>query len=123
MSSGIFSMLSFYYNDPEYFNLSEEEKNNLDFVDKCIYSENKNINNASFNIMMLPIEMSNNPDKYEPEEIHKKFNMIKKDLSNEEKIVIDRFLIACINSIGIYSEEAKNERKLKKERNDKKWQK
>ena len=114
----LFPMYAFgnYGNDPEYFNLTDEEKNNLDFIDSCIYSEDERINKASFNIMMMIMELSAEPDKYQPEEISEKLNEIYKDLSSEEIEDMGKFMLCVINSMGIYSEEAKEERKLKRER-------
>ena len=108
--------LSNYYNELEYFNLSDEEKKNLDYMNECIFNENNKINNASFYIMMMLIELSNDPDKYTQEEINIKKEEIYKDLNEEEIDIMERFIISCINSMGIYSEE---EIKLRKERNDK----
>jgi len=79
----------------------------------------ENINNASFHIMLLLIELSNMPDKYGPEELSNEFDKILNDLSNDERKIINNFIPACVNSMGIYSEERKKERKLKKERIDK----
>ena len=107
------------YNNPEYYNLSEEEKNNMDFVDKCIYSDNKKISDASFKTMLLIIEISNNPDLYEPEDLHVRFDEINEGLSIDEQSIMSKFTLACINTMGIYSEEAVQERQLRKERNDK----
>jgi len=107
------------YSEPEYLNLTKEEKANLEYVDKCLFSENENINNASFHIMLLLIELSNMPDKYGPEELSNEFDKILNDLSNDERKIINNFIPACVNSMGIYSEERKKERKLKKERIDK----
>ena len=108
-----------YGNDPEYLNLTKEEKDNLDFIDSCIYSEDERINKASFNVMMLVLEISSDPDKYEPEEISNKLSTIYEDLSEEEISTMGKFMLACINSMGVYSEDAKEERKLRKERKNK----
>ena len=107
------------YSEPEYLNLTKEEKDNLDYVDRCLFRENEKINNASFHIMLLLLELSNEPDKYEPEEVSYRMDEILKDLSDEEKVIVNNFVPACLSSMGIYSEEAKKERKLKRERNDK----
>ncbi len=107
------------YNEPEYYNLSDEEKQSLDYMDSCITSENKNISDAAFKTMMLLMELSADPDKYQPEEIHVIQENILEGLSSEERSLINKFIPACINSMGIYSEESKQERKLKRERNDK----
>ena len=104
--------------DEKFGFLNEEEKINLDFMDKCIFSDNQIINNASFQVMMLLIKLSNNIDSYSFEDVQKEKNKIYEQLNEEEKIIMDNFMISCINSMGIYSEESIKKRHLKKER---KW--
>ncbi len=104
------------YGDSEYYNLTDEEKNNFDFVNECINSDNPRINNAAFYIMMLVLKLSEDPAKYEPEDVHEELVKIKEGLTKEEQTTVDKLLFACIQTLGIYSEEAKQERKLKKER-------
>lgn len=106
------------YSDIEYHNLSDEEKKNNDYMNSCLFSENKKIINASFYVMMLLLKISNDPDKYEPEDVHAEIDKIFEGLDTSELEILNKFIPACINSMGIYSEEAKNERKLRKERND-----
>ena len=106
------------YNESEYYNLSDEEKKNYDYMNSCLFSENKNISDASFYIMMLLLKISENPDIYEPEDIHDEMDKIFEGLNASELETMNKFIPSCINSMGIYSEEAKQERKLRKERND-----
>ncbi len=111
--------------DPEYNNLTEEEKENMDFVQSCINGDNQRVSNAAFYIQLLLIELSIDPDKYEPETVHERMEKIQEELSDEEKSIIDRFTLASIKTMGIYSEEAKEQRRQEKqikrklERNDK----
>ena len=112
--------LSAYGSDSEYYNLTEEEKANVDYMDSCIYSENEHINDASFKMMMLLMKISAEPDAYEPENVSEEINKILEGLTKEEAEIINKFIPACINSMGIYNEESKLERKLKRERKDKK---
>ena len=100
----------------EYSNLTDKEKEDLDYMDKCLFSEDEKIRDASFKTMLLLLEIIIEPDKYEPEELNKKQSEIIKDLSNDEIIIINKYILACINSIGLYSKERIKERKLKKER-------
>ena len=102
------------YNKIEYNNLTSEEKSYLDFMDSCLYSENEKINNASFYTMLLLLKISNNIDGYTDEEVMKERNIILEGLTLEEREIMDKFTISCINSMGIYSEESKKERKFKK---------
>ena len=107
------------YKDVEYYNLTDEEKADLDYMDRCLYSDNEKINNASFYMMLFLIELSTHTDDYSYEGVQLKKKEIYQGLSKEEIEIMDRFIPACINSMGIYSEESKKERKLKKERIDK----
>ena len=117
MLSSMFAILGS-YKDPEYNNLSKDEKDNLDYMDSCIASENKNISDAAFKTMMLILELSVDSDKYQPEEIHVMQEEILKGLSSEEVSAVNKFIPACINSMGIFSEESKQERRLKRERKE-----
>ena len=102
--------------NPEYNNLSEEEKYYLDYVDECLQSENERINDACFHTMLLILKLSEDPDKYQPEDVNAELAKITVNLTEEEKPIINDFMIACINSLGVYSEERVQERKLKRER-------
>ena len=120
MNNAFFAMyaLSHEYDDPEYHNLSDEERTNLDFMNECLFSENEKINNASFYMMMLIIKMSDNIDSYTEEKVKTEMDIIKSGLTDDEKNIIDNFAYSCINSIGIYNEESKKLRRQKNERND-----
>ena len=102
------------YNEFEYYNLNEDEKSYLDYMDSCLFSDNEKIQNASFYIMLLLIKISKNIDEYTNEKVIEEKNQILKDLTLEEKEIMDKFTISCINSMGIYSDDSKKERKLKK---------
>ena len=100
------------YLDPEYNNLSAEDKANLRFVDSCMFNEDKRISDASFHMTMLLIEISEEPDKYSPEEIQAKKEEICTLLNDEESVMMDKFLLASIQTMGILSEESKKQRRL-----------
>ena len=100
------------YLDPEYNNLSAEEKANLRFVDSCLFNEDKRISDASFYMTMLLIEISAEPDKYSPEEIQAKKEEICTLLNDEESVMMDKFLLDSIQTMGILSEESKKQRRL-----------
>ena len=118
MNGAFFSLyaLSHEYSEPEYYNLSSEEKLNLDYMNECLFSENERINNASFYTMMLLMKMADDIDNYTDDMVRFEMDKIKSNLTEEEKQIIDNFAYSCINSMGIYSEESK---KLRRERNDK----
>ena len=120
MNKELLSLFGFInYSDIEYYNLDEEERINLDYMNSCLFSDNKKINDASFYIMMLLIKLSNEPDRYEPEDVQCEIDKIFEGLNEEELKIMNKFIPSCISSMGIYSEVAKQERKLRKERNDK----
>jgi len=48
-------------------------------------------------------------------QVEEKISEIKKDLNEEEKDLLEAFEWACIQTIGIYSEEAKRNRELRNE--------
>ena len=39
-------------------------------------------------------------------------------INKEEIKIMDKFIVSCIQSMGVFSEEAKEERKLKKRKED-----
>jgi len=113
--SSIFAFLN-QLDNPEYNNLSKEEKANLDFMNSCLYSTNPRIIDAASNIMMLLVEISLDDNKYAPEDIEDQKEKIFKNLSEEETKIMNKFMLSCINSMGIYSIESIKQRKLKKEK-------
>lgn len=105
--------------NPEYENLSEEEKNYLDYVDKCLYESNEKFSDACLRSMFLILEVFSKIDTDEEltdEDITFKKEKIISEFSQEEKDRIESFMYACIQTIGIYSEERIQERKLNKEK-------
>jgi len=103
------------YKNPEYYNLTLEEKADMDFVDCCLYGENEKISNASSKIMFLVMEYSarSEDNLMTDEEFFSRKFEITKELSEEEKDIIDCFGRSLINSMGIYSEEKILKRKQK----------
>ncbi len=108
------------YNNPEYNNLTKEEKEDMDFVNECLYGENEKISNAAGQIMLLFLRYSasfrDNP--ISDEEFFNRICEITKDLSSDEIDIIVRLECSLTNVMGIYSEERVQMRKLRKERND-----
>lgn len=106
------------YNNPEYDNLSDQEKQDIDFVDKCLYQSNDKISEASTKIMFLILEYFLNYEN-EPmsdQEFFIKKNRIMKSLSKKEMDIINQFGSSLINTLGIYSEDRVLERKLKRDK-------
>ncbi len=110
----IFATMGSYGCEPEYLNLDKEEKANVDYMNECLFSENKHISDAAFYTMLLILEISQDSEKYEPEAVHARLEEIQKDLTCEELEIMTKFVPACIGSMGIYNEESKRQRKLRK---------
>ncbi len=100
----------------DYNDLSPEEAAEMKFIDNCLYGNNEKISDACSKIQLLIFEyiVRFNEDTMSDEEFLSKKNTIIKDLSENEKLIVDMFGQAVFDTCGIYSEE----RKLKKERND-----
>lgn len=112
-------MAGTYSKELSYSGLTKEEKENLKFMDECIFGDNKKISDASFNIMMMILKLMDKPDAYTPEDVQVMKNEIYKDLNKEEIKIMENFTLACINSIGVCSKKRENERKLIKRRDEK----
>ena len=117
-------MLQFLYQsnygyNPEYENLNKEEKNYLDYVDKCLFESYEKFSDACVKSMFLVLEVLSKIDTDEElsnEDITLKKEKIIFEFSQEEKDRIESFMFACIQTIGIYNEERIQERKLSKEK-------
>lgn len=103
----------------EYENLSEEEKNYLDYVDECLFETDEKFSNACLKSMFLILEVfskiGTDEEIADEDIIFKKEKIISK-FSQEEKDRIESFMFACIQTMGIYSEERIQERKMNKEK-------
>ncbi len=105
------------YNNPEYDNLSDQEKQDIDFVDKCLYKSYDKISEASSKIMFLILEyfLNYEDNPMSDQEFFLKKHKIMNGLSQEEMDIINQFGSSFINTFGIYSEEKVLERKLKRD--------
>ena len=118
--SALVSAMGGSYYSYDYSDLSPEEIEAMKFKDECLVSENKKISEASSKIQLLILEYGirfKDNTMSDEEFFSRKYN-ITKDLSAEEKDIIDMFGRAVFDTYGIYSEERVQERKLRKERND-----
>ena len=106
------------YRNNDYEDLTDEEKLYLDSTNKMLFHESENIKNASFRIMLLSLKVCfslGTDDELSQEEIDAERDEIKKGFSDEEKDLLEAFEWACIQTIGIYSEESKNKRIIRNE--------
>ena len=117
--NSIVSAMGCYGHDKNYDDLSEEEKNYMDFVDNCLYGENELISDKCTKIMLLILRYSLSEEGMSDEEFASEKNRILEGLSKEDMETLECFMYCCINTMGIYSEERVQERKLKKKGNDK----
>ena len=90
---------------------NKKEKANLRFVDKCLFSEDKRISDASFYMLIMLLDISAYPEKYAPEEIQERKEIICKDLTSEESAMMDDFLLACVNAKRMNDGDAIDQRK------------
>ncbi len=104
----------------DYSDLSPEEAAEMKFIDNCLFGCSERISDACSKIQLLILEYASrfNNDTMSDEEFFSKKYAITKDLSSEEKDIIDIFGRAVFDTMGIYSEERVAERQLKKKGND-----
>ena len=103
-----------YTNESEYKNLSNEEKQNIDYVNICLSDNNLDFEDACTHLMLLVLDVAsklNTPNEQSFEEVQKEKDKILDKFAESDKDRLNAFLYACINSIGIYSEDRVKERK------------
>ena len=114
----ILSQCHYGYN-PEYENLSEEEKTYMDYVNECLSERDEKFSEACTKAMLLILEVSSKIGTNEEptnEEAALKKEMILSGFSQKEKDRLETFMYASIQTIGIYSEERIKERNSSKEK-------
>lgn len=114
----IVGAMGHYEHDENYYDLSEEEKSYMDFVDNCLYGENELISDKCTKIMILLLRYTASEEKMSDDDFVDQKNRILEGLSKDDIETLECFTYCCINTMGIYSEERVQERKLKKEGND-----
>ena len=117
----IMSLLSqwYYGYNPEYENLSEEEKAYMDYVDECLNETAERFSAACTKAMLFILETSSKMGT--EEELTNDEALLQKEIilngfSQEDKDRIESFMYACIQTMGIYSEERVQERKHAKDK-------
>ena len=120
LSSLVAAMGGGSYYPYDYSDLSPEEAAEMKFIDNCLFGCSERISDACSKIQLLILEYASrfNNDTMSDEEFFSKKHAITKDLSSEEKDIIDIFGRAVFDTMGIYSEERVAERQLKKKGND-----
>ena len=112
----LLSQFNYEYNS-EYKNLSDEEKKYIDYVDECLKETDEKFSDACTKAMLFILEASNRlgTDK---ELTNEEATLQKEEVLNgfnqEDKDRLELFMYACIQIIGIYSEERIQERREQK---------
>ncbi len=111
MLSFLVSQYSLDYNS-ENRNLSEEEKAYINYVDKCLIDTDERFCDACTRAMFYILESVNKmgtEEELTKEEIALQKEKILSGFSQEDKERLELFMYACIQTIGIYSEERNEE--------------
>ena len=110
-------LTSDYVYNPEYENLTDEEKECLDYQNECLSNPDEKFSDACFHIMIFILDVTSKlgtPEEPNYEEIQEMKNKILQDFTDSDKERLETFMYACVITQGIYSEERVKERKLKK---------
>lgn len=114
----IIGQCNYGYN-PEYENLSEEEKSYMDYVDECLSEIDEKFKDACTKTMLLILEVYckiGTDEEPTNEEVELKKDIILSGFNQKDKDKLETFMYACIQTIGIYSEERVKERKTSKDK-------
>ena len=105
--------------NPEYENLTEEEKMYMDYVDECLKDQDERISYTFTKAMLFILETASKMGTEEEktaEEIALQKEELLSGFNEKDKDRIETFMYACIQTMGIYSEERIEERRLAKEK-------
>lgn len=108
-----------YEYNSEYENLSDEEKVYMDYVDMCLNDPNEKFCDACSKAMLLILKIISKIDIEEElsnEEIALEKEQLLSEFNQEDKERIESFMYACIQTVGIYSEERLQERRQEKDK-------
>ena len=114
----LLSQFNYEYNS-EYENLSDEEKVYMDYVDMCLNDPNEKLCDACSKAMLLILKIISKIDIEEElsnEEIALEKEQLLSEFNQEDKERIESFMYACIQTVGIYSEERVQERRQEKDK-------
>ena len=112
----LLSQFNYEYNS-EYKNLSDEEKKYIDYVDECLKETDEKFSDACTKAMLFILDVSNRlgTDKeLTNEEATLRKEEVLNGFNQEDKDRLELFMYACIQIIGIYSEERIQERREQK---------
>lgn len=106
-----------YESNFEYNNLNEEEKKYIDYVDECLNETDERFSDTCTRLMLFILDAANKLNtnvELTNEEIELQKKKLLSGFSQEEKDRLESFMYACIQIMGIYSEERIEERKNKR---------
>ena len=114
----LLSQFDYEYNS-HYSDLSDEEKRYMDYVDECLNDSDEKFSDACTRAMLLILDSVNKLETNE--ELSKEETTIKKEtllsgFTPKDKDRIESFMYACIQIMGIYSEESIQERNASEEK-------
>ena len=112
----LLSQFNYEYNS-EYKNLSDEEKKYIDYVDECLKETDEKFSDACTKAMLFILDASNRlgTDKeLTNEDATKEKEDVLNGFNQEDKNRLELFMYACIQVMGIYSEERIAERREQK---------
>lgn len=112
MISLLLNQSKYGYNS-EYENLSEEEKKCIDYVDKCLNETDEIFNDACTKAMLFILDTANKfgtDEELTKEETTLQKKELLSGLNKEQQERLELFMYACVQTIGIYSEERIEER-------------
>ncbi len=113
------SALGSSYDNCDYDNLNEEEKFFVDYFNECLNDDNQEFKDACFETMILLLELATRVAMEEDvtqEEVQRRKDAIQQSFNQDDKERLDSFTYACIQTMGIYSDDRVVERKLRNER-------
>ena len=108
-----------YEHNSEYYNLSDEEKKYIDYVDECLKETDEKFSEACTKAMLFILNASNRlgtDNELTSEEASMQKEEVLKGFSQEDRDRLELFMYSCIQIIGIYSEERIQERKNEKDK-------
>ncbi len=114
----LLNQFNYEYNS-EYNNLSEEEKKYVDFVDECLKVTDEEFGDACTRAMLSILDVASKlgtDRELTNEEVTKEKEEILNGFNQEEKDKLESFMYACIQIMGIYSEDRIQERRGRKDK-------
>lgn len=107
--------------DLDYYELTSDEKNWIRSFRNCLNNPNEKVQDAAIEMVYLVLELITSIDtqnELSREDVQNKKDLFCKDLTDEEKELINNFGLLSINCFGIYPDERENESGLVRKKNE-----